>query len=99
MSQQPYVPPADDGGGQGSFTQPADVLAQPNAQDPEDRGSVFSFANGAKDQARLRGPFVLLPGRSQRWISFAAVWKAQTLILAMVFVFSAMTLLGHTLGH
>ena len=98
MSQQPYVPPADDGGGQGSFTKPSDVLAQPNAEAPEDRGSVFSFANGAEDQARMRGPFVL-PGRSQRWIAFSAVWKAQTLMLAMVLLFSAMTLLGHTLGH
>lgn len=98
MSQEPYAPPADDGGGQGSFTQPGDVLAQPNVQDPEDRGAVFSFANGAKDQARLRGPTVL-PGRSPRWISFRAVWKAQTMILVMLLVFSAVTLMGHTLGH
>jgi hypothetical protein len=40
---QPYAPPADDGGGQGSFTRPEQDLAQPNAADPSDREAAVSY--------------------------------------------------------
>lgn len=98
MTKLSYVPPADDGGGQGSFSKPEDGLAQPNAQDPKDRGSVGSFANGAKDQAQLRGESTL-PGRSDNWISFRAVWKAQATMLLMLLLFSAVVLVGVLSRH
>jgi hypothetical protein len=93
MTKGSYAPPADDGGGQGSFTKPEDMLAQSNAQDPGDRGSVGSLWNGAKDQARARG-LSTLPGRSARWIPFSAVWKAQGMMLLMLLLFSAAVVIG-----
>jgi hypothetical protein len=93
MTKQSYAPPADDGGGQGSFTVPQDELAQVNTQDPKDRGSVGSLWNGAKDQARARGVSTL-PGLSSRWIPFRAVWKAQGMMLLMLLLFSAVVVIG-----
>jgi len=93
MTKQAYAPPADDGGGQGSFTLPQDSLAQANTQDPKDRASVGSLWNGAKDQAERRGPSTL-PGRSARWIPFRAVWKAQGMMLLMLVLFSAIVWIG-----
>jgi hypothetical protein len=39
---QPYAPPADDGGGQGSFSRPEQDLAQANPSDPDDREAAIS---------------------------------------------------------
>jgi hypothetical protein len=49
-SSEPYAPPADDGGDQGSHTVPGDSLAQPNPAAPEDRAAAGSFARGAAER-------------------------------------------------
>lgn len=71
QSSQPYAPPADDGGDQGSYTVPSDSLAQPNPSAPEDRGAAGSFSRGAPE----RGP--------QSWRRYQAV--AVTVMSVMLF--------------
>jgi hypothetical protein len=54
--RQPYAPPADDGGGQGSFTRPDQELAQPNASDPSDREAAVSYwQSKSAPRTSLRG--------------------------------------------
>lgn len=75
---QPYAPPADDGGEQGSYTRPDEALAQPNPLEPSDRGSAGSYY--------LEAP----RPRVSRW----ARWRGAMITLLMVVLFGSLAIAG-----
>lgn len=94
---QPYTPPADDGGHQGSFTRPGQDLAQPNSADPRDRMAAGSLWTGVKEQ-RPAVEGAALSGKREDWVAFRYVWKAQAMMLLMVLAFSGLALVGYLTG-
>jgi hypothetical protein len=68
-------------------------MAQANSADPADRIASGSLWTGVKEQSSPHEG-TGLSGRARSWTDFQHVWKAQALMLLMIFVFAGMALLG-----